>query len=63
MFLARAALTDMPITEISPRAAGTKPIIALNSVDLPAPFTPTNAVIVPAGISKLVSDKAVCPLR
>ena len=42
---------------ISPRAAGTNPMIALNSVDLPAPFTPTSAVIVPRGISKLASRK------
>ena len=46
---------------MSPRAAGTNPMIALNSVDLPAPLTPTSAVIVPRGISKLASYSAVCP--
>jgi hypothetical protein len=35
------------------------PMIALKSVDLPAPFTPTSPVIVPVGISKLALCKAV----
>jgi hypothetical protein len=38
-------------------------MMALNSVDFPLPFTPTSAVIVPVGISKLASCRAVCPLR
>ena len=38
-------------------------MIALNSVDLPAPFTPTSAVTVPCGISKLAWRSAVWPLR
>ncbi len=38
-------------------------MIALNSVDLPEPLTPTSAVIVPVGISKLASRSAVWPLR
>jgi hypothetical protein len=46
-----------------PAAAGRKPMIALNSVDLPAPFTPTSAVIVPVGMAKLASRSAVSPLR
>ena len=38
-------------------------MIALNRVDLPLPFTPTSAVIVPRSISKVASRKAVRPLR
>ena len=38
-------------------------MIALKSVDLPAPFTPTSAVIVPRGMAKLASVSAVTPLR
>jgi len=38
-------------------------MIALNSVDLPLPLTPTSAVIVPVGISKLASRSARRPLR
>ena len=34
-------------------------MIALNRVDLPLPFTPTSAVMVPAGILKVASRKAV----
>ena len=44
---------------MQPLATGTNPIIALKRVDFPAPFTPTNAVIVPRGISKLEFHKAV----
>ena len=47
----------------APVASGTKPMIALNSVDLPEPFTPTSAVIVPRGTAKLASSTAVSPLR
>ena len=38
-------------------------MIALKSVDLPAPLTPTSAVMVPVGTSKLASCSAVWPLR
>ena len=38
-------------------------MIALNRVDLPLPLTPTSAVIVPVGIWKVASRKAVWPLR
>jgi hypothetical protein len=38
-------------------------MIALKSVDLPAPLTPTSAVTVPRGTSKLASHSAVMPLR
>ncbi len=38
-------------------------MMALNSVDFPAPFTPTSAVIVPRGMAKLASWSAVRPVR
>ena len=38
---------------------GKNPIIALKRVDFPAPFTPTRAVIVLYGISKLAFHKAL----
>ena len=38
-----------------PAASGTKPMIDLNSVDLPLPLTPTIAVIVPRGMAKVAS--------
>ncbi len=38
-------------------------MIALNSVDLPEPLTPTSAVTVPRGISKVAWRSAVWPLR
>ena len=38
-------------------------MIALNSVDFPAPLTPTSAVTVPRGIWKLAWRSAVSPLR
>ena len=46
-----------------PLATGTKPMIALNSVDLPEPLTPTSAVIVARGMAKLAASIAVRPLR
>ena len=42
-----------------PDASGTKPMMALNRVDLPEPLTPTSAVIVPRGMEKLASRSAV----
>jgi hypothetical protein len=42
---------------------GKKPIIALNKVDLPAPFIPTSALIVPVGILKFALRRAVLPFR
>ena len=38
-------------------------MIALKSVDFPAPFTPTRAVTVPRGMAKLAFQSAVWPLR
>ena len=38
-------------------------MIALNSVDLPEPLTPTSAVIVARGIAKLTASIAVSPVR
>ena len=38
-------------------------MIALKSVDLPEPLTPTSAVMVPRGTAKLASSTAVTPLR
>ena len=38
-------------------------MIALNRVDLPDPFTPTSAVIEPAGSAMEASQSAVWPLR
>jgi hypothetical protein len=58
-----AERTDWPSTVIVPPVTGTKPMIALNKVDLPLPFMPTRAVIVPVGIAKLASTRAVCPFR
>ena len=52
-----------PKIETLPRASGTKPMIALNRVDLPEPLTPTSAVMVPRGSEKLMSRMAVMPLR
>jgi hypothetical protein len=40
-----------------PAAAGTRPIAALISVDLPAPFGPMIAVSVPAGMSRSMSQR------
>ena len=49
--------------EIVPLAARTNPITALNSVDLPEPFTPTRAAIDPPGTLNDASRSAVWPLR
>ncbi|MNL51143.1 hypothetical protein D3C87_1742180 [compost metagenome] len=49
--------------EILPPARGTKPMMALKMVDLPAPLTPTRAVIEPRGAVKLACLRAVVPLR
>ena len=46
-----------------PEDVGTKPMMALNSVDLPEPLTPTSAAMVPRGSSNDASRKAVWPLR
>ena len=46
-----------------PAASGTKPMMALNRVDLPLPLTPTRAVIEPRGMEKLALRSAVWPLR
>ena len=58
-----AARTGCPSTVIAPPETGTKPMMALNRVDLPLPFIPTSAVIVPVGTAKLASTSAVWPLR
>lgn len=42
---------------------GIRGMIALNSVDLPLPLTPTRAAMVPVGISKEASRSARWPLR
>ena len=57
-----ACATGSPSTCTCPAESGTKPMTALNSVDLPLPLTPTSAVMLPAGVSKLASRKAVWPL-
>ena len=38
-------------------------MIALKSVDLPAPLTPSSPAMVPRGTAKLASGSAVTPLR
>lgn len=53
----------LPRTDIFPLVRRTNPIIALNNVDFPEPFTPTRAAIDPLGTVKDASRSAVCPLR
>ena len=57
-------LVDRQAARAAPRrAAGcTKPMIALKSVDLPLPLTPTSAQIVPGSSSNEASRTAVRPL-
>ena len=38
-------------------------MIDLNMVDLPEPFTPTSAAIVPSGMAKEASRSAMWPFR
>ena len=47
---------------ISPARGVRKPMIALNSVDLPEPLTPTRPQMVPGPSSNEASRSAVVPL-
>ena len=54
--------TDWPSTWMVPAAGFRKPMMALKSVDLPLPLTPTSAVMLPSGVQKPASLSAVWPL-
>ena len=56
-------LVDGQAGDAAPRrlAGATKPMIALNSVDLPLPLTPTRAQIVPGPRLKVASRSAAMP--
>ncbi len=43
-----AWVMSRPSSTMAPRSASTTPLIALNSVDLPAPFVPSSATISPS---------------
>ena len=58
-----ASATGMPPSSTEPRVGRTKPISALNRVDLPLPLTPTKAQIEPMPSSKEAPSSAVWPLR
>src|SRR5260221_2296664 len=53
--------TGTPSSRISPASAGCRPVTILTSVDLPAPFSPTRAWIVPGATSKATSRTASMP--
>ncbi len=51
----------MPQSFTSPEVGRTKPMMALKMVDLPLPFTPTSAQIVPGSSAKEALWTAVKP--
>src|SRR5690349_15338451 len=53
----------MPITAADPRVGFSNPTQVLMSVDLPAAFGPTNAVMPPAGMSRSIPPSAQTPRR
>src|SRR6266404_8160691 len=53
--------TETPSSRISPASAGCRPVMILTSVDLPAPFSPTRAWMVPGATSKATSRTASMP--
>ena len=63
MRLPRAPDAAPPSSVTSPRASGTNPISALNSVDFPEPLMPTRAQIVASGMRKLAPSSATLPFR
>ena len=58
----KASATGRPHRRTSPADGRTKPMMALKIVDLPLPFTPTSAQIVPGSSSNEASRTAVWPL-
>ena len=56
-----ATITGLPLISTAPDEGLTKPMMLLNSVLLPLPFTPTNPAIVPPSKPKLASRNASCP--
>jgi|GEM_PF-5469827 len=60
---ARSAVGSMPMIRTLPPVRPSNPIQLRMSVDLPAPFGPTNAVMVPGAIARLTSRSAQEPPR
>ena len=63
MLRLRARPTGRPRIDTSPRASGTNPISALNSVDFPEPLTPTSAQMVASGTRNVAPSSATLPFR
>ena len=55
------ASSDSPWNSMRPANAGTTPLIALNSVDLPAPFGPTTVTNFPSLTDSDTSNSARRP--
>jgi len=55
----RRPVTSRPLKTILPSRSFSRPKIALNTVDLPAPFGPITVVIEPDGTEKLVPLRIV----
>jgi len=53
-------VTGMPATVAVPEFGMSKPVRIFNQVDLPAPFGPMSAAIVPFEISKETRSSATC---
>ena len=55
------ASRSAPSSRMRPPAAGTRPMMALIVLDLPAPLAPTSRTVSPSGTSMDTPDSAVMP--
>src|SRR5450631_4455414 len=61
IFSGRMPLMSAPLKRMLPRACGSRPVMALNRVVLPAPFGPMRPVVFPRATEKLALSSACRP--